>query len=103
MKAINFISLPLLFSMALISCKTNNHTEDYLQKVLGSLAKIESATYTAQAEAWQPGDTTALFTFCELINEYDNPADTTIGASFVSFDCDEPAKFKSGYDGKVRI
>ena len=103
MKAINFIFVPLLFSMALISCKTNNHAEDCLQKVLGSLEKIESATYTAQAEAWQPGDTTALSIHCFLTKEYDNPADSTIGASFVSFSCDEPAKFGSGYDGKSRF
>jgi hypothetical protein len=85
-KAVKFITLFLLLSVV-ISCKTKN-TTDYLKKVLNNLEKIESATYSAQSENWQHGDTAALHIFCHLYKEFNNPADTAIGASYVFFQCD---------------
>ena len=86
-----------------ISCKSNNNSTDYLQKVLGNLEKIESATYSTLNESWQPGDTIAKGVFCRLVKESINTEDTTIGASFVSFSCDMPTRLDFAYDGKVRV
>ena len=86
-----------------IGCKNNKTPNDYLKEVLSNLEKIESATYTTIREAWYPGDTTAVYTVCYLNKEYNNPMDSTIGACFVSLDCDDTTKLEDGYDGKIRI
>jgi peroxiredoxin len=102
MKSLKLISIVLLLSIE-INCKANNRTIDYLQKVLKNLEKIESATYFIQVEGWQHGDTTAQFVRCEFIKEFDNPADTTIGASYVSLDCNTRTRLDFGYDGKIKV
>ncbi len=98
----NFISLFLL-PMIIIGCKNNTNQNDYLKKVLDNLEKIESATYRSTQEAWQPGDTVATSVRCTFIKEYDNPADSTIGAIFVSLECEDMTKLDFCYDGNVRI
>jgi len=100
-KAIKFISFILLLSIV-ISCRTNNSSTVYLQKVLKNLEKIESASYSAQIEHWQPGDTLLAGIYCILCKEFNNPADTTIGASFLNYYCDTPTKLDFAYDGKIR-
>ena len=63
---------------------TVNALEDpkvYLQKVLNNLEKVESASYTSFNESWQPGDTVPVFIHSDYTNEYNNPNDSTIGAS----------------------
>ena len=91
-----------LLIVAMTSC-VDKMQDDVLKKVLGNLEKIESASYTSIIEVWQHGDTVALSTYCRLVDEYNNPADTTIGASFVLFDCDDPDTISLGYDGKVKV
>jgi len=90
-----------LILIIVISCKTNS-SNDYLQKVLNSLERIESATYSVQRESWLHGDTIPFTVDCIFVKEYNNPADTTIGASYACFDCDVPTKFQWGYDGKIK-
>ncbi len=98
---IGFISL-LLFSIMMVGCKNNTNQNDYLRKVLKNLEKIESATYRCTMELWQPGDTVAKSTYCKFFKEYDNPTDSTIGASFIWFDCADTTKFESCYDGNIK-
>lgn len=74
---------------------------DYLQRVLRGLQRIESASYRSLHEAYAPGDTIPLV-FHRFYRELDNPADTTIGASYVNFDDADTTRFAFGYDGKVR-
>ena len=76
--------------------------KEYLKKVLTDLEKIESATYYVTNESWQPGDSTALSTLHGFIKEYDNPMDSTIGASYVSLDANDTTKLEFCYDGNIR-
>jgi len=101
--AIRIISLLPLFIVA-NSCKPDKDKDPaaYLQQVLTGLEKIESATYYEHKEVWQPGDTVAANSFCDFVKEYNNPSDTTIGAAYMSFDCEDSTKMKFGYDGNVR-
>ena len=96
-----FICMLILFT-TVISCKTETNKTDYLNKVLNNLEKIESAVYHENREVWQPGDTTVTSAYCRFVKEYDNPSDTTIGASFVSFKCEDTTILEFAYDGKVR-
>ncbi|MDR2497610.1 MAG: TlpA family protein disulfide reductase [Tannerellaceae bacterium] len=67
-----------------------------------NLESIKSAVYHEQREVWQPGDTAAANIFCLIVNEYDNPADTCIGAACVTFDCEDSTRMEFGYDGNIR-
>lgn len=73
--------------------------EEYLRKVLSNLEKIESATYNECQQAWEPGDTIPVYTEVHYIEEYNNPNDTTIGASWAEYN--EKKMFLWGYDGTV--
>lgn len=92
-----FISLFLLSVTALRGQENKN---DYLRKVLRNLETIESASYKKKSESWQPGDTIANTRY-SLIREYNNPADTTIGASFIILHVDDTTRIHLGYDGKI--
>ena len=100
LKTVKLIYLLLLLSIG-ISCNTNNSI-NYLKRVLSNLERIESATYSVQSEAWYPGDTLPYSVNCKFVHEYNNPMDSTIGASDICFDCDVTTKLKSGYDGKIK-
>lgn len=99
-KTVKFISFLLPLSIG-ISYSTNSSI-DYLQEVLDKLERIESATYLEQSEMWQHGDTIPIGVYCRFFQEFNNPADTTIGASYVCFDCEVPEIMNLGYDGKIR-
>ena len=73
--------------------------EKYLRKVLSNLEKIESAAYNEYQQMWEPGDSIPIYTGVHYLEEYNNPNDTTIGASFVEYDAEK--KFLRGYDGMV--
>ena len=85
-----------------IGCNTDRDSTVYLQKVLANLEKIESATYFDHIESWQPGGTEAKIAFCRFIKEYNNPVDTTIGAAFLLFDCEDSTKMNLGYNGNMK-
>lgn len=89
----------LLLLVTAINGQDNKN--EYLRKVLGNLEKIESATYDEYAETWQPGDTIPLSVRTDYVEEYDNPQDTTIGASFAEFEDREKRTFLWGYDGNI--
>lgn len=99
---LKFISFLLLLIM-MISCSDHKNPDAYLHKALENLEQIESAKYNALHEAWDPGDTTAVYRGCELTKEYNNPMDSTIGASYVSVDCDDTTHLNFGYDGNIRV
>ena len=92
--------LTILLLAETITANAQNAEKEYLKKVLTNLEKIESATYYVTNESWQPGDSTALSTLHGFVKEYDNPMDSTIGASYVSLDANDTTKLEFCYDGK---
>lgn len=84
------------------ACTEKYNSSEYLQKVLNNLEKIESASYTLYGESWNPGDTVFAFSFTNYVESYRNLKDSTIGASWASFDNQDKRKLNSAYDGKMR-
>lgn len=93
-----FILLLFLLITSVVSAQES--PKEYLQKVIGNLEKIESASYTSFHESWQPGDTVPVFTHSYYVNEYDNPNDSTIGASYANFEAKDTSKMTYCYDGQ---
>lgn len=106
MKIASFIGSSLLVvgvSCVLLNCSNVvNKKMDYLQKVLNNLNNIKSATYYETIESWAPGDTSASGVYNHYIKEFDNPSDTTIGASFVSLLQADTTQMEFCYDGNMR-
>lgn len=91
-----------LFLLSVTTLQGQESKNDYLRKVLSNLEKIESASYRGKSEGWQPGDTIAR-TYYKYTQEYTNPADTTIGASYVTFILEDTTKMiLGGYDGNIK-
>jgi thiol-disulfide isomerase/thioredoxin len=93
------------FLIALIiiisGCAEKSNTSKYLGKVLKNLEKIESATYYSTKEAYAPGDTIPNVRMIHFVKAYDNPIDTTIGASYVNLLPEDTTQLISLYDGKM--
>lgn len=91
-----------LFLLSVTTLQGQESKNDYLRKVLSNLEKIESASYRGKSEGWQPGDTIAR-TYYKYTQEYTNLADTTIGASYVTFSLEDTTKMiLGGYDGNIK-
>lgn len=90
----------LLFLLACTGCRESR--EAYLKTVLSNLEQIETASYEEFTEAWEPGDTAAIRN-TRFIEEYRNPADTAIGAAYVSFESRDTSRLRFAYDGHVRV
>ncbi len=88
--------------LLLASCGRDYTSKEYLNTVLDNLNKIETASYYRYAESWSPGDTAASFAFTKYLQEYRNPSDTAIGASFVVLDSATRSKASFCYDGQMR-
>ncbi|MCD8166111.1 MAG: TlpA family protein disulfide reductase [Bacteroides sp.] len=102
MKAI-LLSILFFSPVAMIVNGKNDPTnEEYLRKVLSNLEKIESASYYTLSEAWQPGDSIPVYATRHFTQEYKNPKDTTIGASYVTFNCEDTTLFDLGYNGDIK-
>ncbi len=98
-KKITFAFFVLIMLNACLKPKDN---KVYLRTVLNNLNKVESATYFSTKEGWAPGDTAASVIMNHFIKEYNNPNDTTIGASFVSLKQKDTTQMAFCYDGKMR-
>lgn len=95
--------IPLVTTLVLLSIVLNGQSQTvYLKKVLNNLEQIRSATYFTITEPWAPGDTTASGTYYHYFKEYNNPADTAIGASFVKLHKHDTTKMTFCYDGAMR-
>jgi thiol-disulfide isomerase/thioredoxin len=91
--------LILMLSSTIIFGQSKN---EYLKKVLNKLEKVESATYNIRGEGWAPYDTVASGIMDYFYKEYNNPQDSTIGASFVSLLQKDTTQMTFCYDGKMR-
>lgn len=85
------------------ACSQQKSQEKYLESVIRRLEKIQSATYLERRETWNPYDSDPVYDMQFYINAYDNPQDTTIGASTIEFHADDTTHFRFAYDGKARI
>ncbi len=92
----------LLMGLYLLPLQAQKTEKEYLKKVLHNLEQVKSATYRKQSFSWMPGDTIPL-TFYKYIKEYDNPNDTTIGASYIAFQDTARDVMTWGYDGTVKV
>jgi thiol-disulfide isomerase/thioredoxin len=106
MKKTSLVATSVLFlglSYIVLNCSHVDHKkDDYLQKVLNNLNRIKSATYYTTTESWAPGDTSASGIYNHYVKEFDNPTDTTIGASFVTLLQEDTTHLTFCYDGKMR-
>jgi thiol-disulfide isomerase/thioredoxin len=106
MKSTSFVATSVLFLGVLfleMNCSYDDPSKhDYLQKVLNNLNTIKSATYYTTTESWAPGDTAASGIYNHYVKEFDNPGDTTIGASFVQLLQEDTTHLTFCYDGKMR-
>lgn len=75
--------------------------EEYLKQVLKNLEQIRSASYLDYIKVWEPGDTVPLIAQANLMKEWDNPQDTTLGVKFMWFDGKADSSFHAGYDGEI--
>ena len=98
-KKITFVFFVLIM---LNACSKHKDNKAYLRTVLNNLDKVESATYFSTKEGFAPGDTTAYAHMNHFFKEYNNPLDTTIGASYVSLLQKDTTQTTFCYDGKMR-
>jgi thiol-disulfide isomerase/thioredoxin len=80
-----------------------NDVDSYLKRVLNSMSKIESATYSSTVSGSIPGDTMRFVTYSKQTEEYFNPSDTTIGSILAVVQQDATHKASWVYDGNSRI
>ena len=85
-----------------IACSKPKDNKAYLRTVLNNLDKVKSATYFRTREGFAPGDTAASAHMDHFVKEYNNPLDTTIGASYVSLLQKDTTQTTFCYDGKMR-
>ena len=98
-------SIVLLLTFVFFSCQTN-HNEDFdpfLEEVLNELNQIKSSRYISHLEVWAPGDTIPSQEGDRRVIAFDNPSDTTLGASWVGFYEEDTTKFQTIYDGHMSI
>jgi len=89
-----------LLLLVIVGCQEKS-INDYLMTVLASIEKIESASYFLTLEKWGHGDTIPDRVQNRFYIEYNNPADTTIGASMAAFDGKDTTKLLFCYDGEM--
>ena len=96
-------AFPILLLLSIFnSCKEDYSSTKYLEKVLSELEQIQSASYSQIAQGWAPGDTSAYATYYRYFKEYNNDADTAIGASYVSLMQMDTNQLSFCYDGNMR-
>lgn len=92
----------LVFLLAPTVFADEENRETIMKNVLSNLEKIENASYCVFIQAWQPGDTLST-DYHRLMREYNNPQDTTIGASFVWWNAEDTTKMEGAYDGTYYV
>jgi thiol-disulfide isomerase/thioredoxin len=96
------IAFIVIVFIILNACLKPNDHKAYLRNVLNNLEKVKSATYFSTEEEFAPGDTVASVQMNHFVKEFNNPADTTIGASYVCLEQTDTTQMAFCYDGKMR-
>lgn len=86
------------FMFVVVGCTEPRNV--FLEKTLSRLENIKSAVYYDRVRSWAPGDSLYQENL-RYIKEYDNPADTTIGASFLQWNAADTTSLSCCYDGEV--
>ncbi|MGB3589444.1 MAG: hypothetical protein WBA23_23055, partial [Tunicatimonas sp.] len=94
------LSYLLLFTFCSDPEPSNPH--QYLKEVLSNLKEIKSATYDSYAKPWTPGDTVPSNIYYRYYRAYNNPTDTTLGASWVVLNGQDTTQLAFAYDGEMR-
>ncbi|OJV87122.1 MAG: hypothetical protein BGO34_12245 [Bacteroidia bacterium 44-10] len=102
MRRIDYLITVVVSIVFATSCTQSKENKDYLKSVLNNIEQVKSASYYSTTEGWVPGDTAASAITHLFVHEYDNPSDTTIGASFVDFLESDTTLLRSYYDGNMR-
>ena len=95
-------TLCILSACVLVLMGCTDPQASCLKKALAAVENVKAATYYERVRSWAPGDTL----FMENLyykQEWDNPADTTLGASFLWWDAADTTRLLSCYDGRVLI
>jgi thiol-disulfide isomerase/thioredoxin len=87
--------------MLVSGCHTSSNNTEYLKRVLSELDKINYASYNSIVSSSAPEDSLEFKTFYKQTEEYNNPADTTIGSSFYETMQSDNIKNSWTYDGKA--
>jgi peroxiredoxin len=93
----------MLVAVVMAASAQSNETESYLKTVLKNLEAIQSATYHEEGVVWTPYETAPLFIQNHYVKEFDNPVDTTIGASFIELLANDTSRIALAYDGAARV
>lgn len=101
-KLIVLVPFLVLFLASTVFAGCPYNKETIMKKVLANLEKIDNASYCTFSQAWLPGDTIAR-NYHRLIREYNNPQDSTIGASFVWWNAEDTTKVEGSYDGTYHV
>jgi thiol-disulfide isomerase/thioredoxin len=96
------ITILVMSSFLVNGCKADGNKTEYLKKVLTNLEQIKSASYYTTHNGKSPWDTCYTNNSKRYYKEYNNPNDSTIGASFVGFPKEDTTKMSFCYDGKMR-
>jgi len=102
---IKTLLFPFLILLTLVvSCTNRPGQEDYLRKVLSELEKIESASYNITHMSIKAYETEPDYVEKYFIMEFDHPADSTIGASYIELGEENGLPLLNfGYDGNIRV
>jgi len=105
MKKTTIKLLPILILTILIanSFKSDDDKNVCLNRVLKNLEQIQSAKYFITSKAYIPGNSLPDYVENYMFKEYDNPKDSTIGASYVSLSREDTTQMTFCYDGKMRV
>lgn len=91
----------IFIGVLLIAELSLGQSHPYLEEVLVNLSGIESATYYTRTEAWAPGDTIPSHIYHHYVKEFNNPTDTTVGASFAKLMKDDTTRAVYCYNGRL--
>lgn len=92
-----------IIGLVVYNCRTSYHNPELLQKVLGNLEQIKSASYSSILGGIPPGKTLDTTRSYQYVEEYYNPTDTTIGSSFSTIYESGKTKYGIVYDGNAKI
>lgn len=99
---ITIIGLLTLSIILTNSCNVEIDNKTYLKAVLENVKKIENATYFSIRTGYAPFDTLPYSTLHNYFKEFKNPADTFVGAKFVTLNELDTTKMDYCYDGNMR-
>lgn len=100
MRYFKILFLLIIGSLLLNSCSNVRNEKDYITKVYDNLNHIKNVSYNSTIEVWAPFDTLPSHTFYSFRKEFNNPSDSTIGASFVTMSKDK-SQVNKVYDGNM--